>query len=201
MSRIALLLTIPLLALTAAPAAAKELGKVSICGADGCVDRTAGATHAVLETGSVRAAPRKAEPYYVVRIGIAEEMSGKVVHRFDTRWLPRAGLLRGADGVWMTALARTQRELRRLSAGIEPRPAGSRPPKAPANAPLQDDGGPLPAGGDSLPPEVVSAPPAREEDRGGDGGGPSAMLVAAPAALLLGLATLAARRRRRGRGV
>lgn len=175
--------------LAAAPASAKELGSVAICGAGGCVDRTGRATHAVVEAGPVRAAPRSSEPYYVVRIGVAEERGGKVVHRFDTRWLPKAGLLRGADGVWMTAPAKTQRELRRLSRGIEPRPAGSRPPKEPPQAPQGQ-----------LPPEVVEPPAAAEEDRGGGGGGPSTVLVAAPAALLLGAAGFVRRRRRGRRG-
>jgi hypothetical protein len=173
--------------LAAAPASAKELGSVAICGADGCVDRTGRATHAVVEGGARRAAPRAAEPYYVVRIGVAEERGGKVVHRFDTRWLPKAGLLRGADGVWMSAPAKTRRELMRLTRGIEPRPAGSRPPKEPPQAPIGQ-----------LPPEVMEPPAAAEEDRGG-GGGPSTALVAAPAALLLGAAAFAARRRRRSR--
>src|SRR3712207_8475659 len=100
MSRIALILTA--LLVLAAPASAKELGRVSLCGADGCTDVTKkGATERVVEGGAVTSAPKRAQPYFLVRIGIRE--GEKIIHTFDTRWLPKAALLRGADGVWMHA--------------------------------------------------------------------------------------------------
>ena len=183
-ARIALTASI-LALLLCAPASGKGLAEVEVCGADGCVDRTARATEAVIEGGPRRRDARPAGPYYVVRLGFGPE--GEVLQRVDKRWFPKAALLREVDGVWVTPSPRTRRALQRLTRGIEPRPAGS-PPPAPA---------PVPPTG-PLPPEVME-PPAPEEARGGDGG-PSTALVAAPAALLLGLAVLAGRRRRRDRG-
>ena len=185
-------LRIPLIATAlavalAAPASAKELERAELCGAAGCTDVTDRATRAIVEAGPTRPAPRTAEPYFVMKITVTDP-EGRPMDSFDTRWLPRSGLLRGADGVWMTAPPKTQRELKRLSRGIEPRPAGSRPPKEPAQPPQGQ-----------LPPEVMEPPTAPEEERGSDGGGPSTALVAAPAASLLGLAGLVGRRRRRSR--
>jgi RNA polymerase sigma factor (sigma-70 family) len=117
MSRIALALTVLLLAL-AAPASAKEIGTVSLCGTGGCADVTDRATHVMLEGGPVTSAPRGGEPYFVVRIGVTD--GKEIVHRFDMRWLPKSAVLRGADGVWMTAPKRMQAELVKLSRGLKP---------------------------------------------------------------------------------
>jgi hypothetical protein len=178
-------LTSALLLLFAAPASAKELSKVTVCGADGCVDRTARATHAVAEGGPLGDPLRRPVPFFVIRIGFGEEPGGRIVHRVAMRWFPASETLYGADGKWMNALPHTQRALRRLTRGVEPRPAGKLPPPG---KPLSD------GVTGQLPPRTIAPPPA-EEERGG--GGPSAALVAAPAALLVGLVALGARRRRR----
>jgi hypothetical protein len=114
----AAVLALALLLAAAAPAAAKELGSAAICGAAGCTDVTDDATEAIVHGGSPTTAPRTAEPYYVVRVGVSD--GRRIVDEFAFRWLPKAERLRGADGVWMTAPPRTQRELARLSAGMEP---------------------------------------------------------------------------------
>ena len=171
-----------LVVLLCAPASGKGLEEVKVCGADGCVDRTARASDAVIEGGPRASAPRGPAPYYVLRLGFGAD--GRVVHGLDKQWVPRAGLLRDG-GVWMRPTARVRRALRRVTRGIAPRPAGS-PPPAPLPAPPHGQ----------LPPDVMEPPPVAEEGRSGRGGGPSAALVAAPAALVLGLAALAARRRR-----
>ena len=153
--------------------------EVEVCGAGGCVDRTAGVSHALLMGGPRREALRRDEPYYVVRLGFGR--GDMVFHRIARRWFPASGAL--LDDVWMRPNARTRRALERLTRGIEPLPAGSPSPVA-----LPD-----PVTG-QLPPQTMN-PPAPRQD--GGGGGPSSALVAAPAVALLGLVALAGLRRRR----
>ena len=117
----------------AAPASAKGIDSVSICGADGCTDVTDRASHTVLETGPLRAAPREPEPYFVVRVRVMHPEEG-ATDALDSRWLPKAGLQRTPDGQWVGVLPRTQRELLRLSKGLEPHPV-------PASAKEEEEGG------------------------------------------------------------
>ncbi|HEX8083170.1 MAG TPA: LPXTG cell wall anchor domain-containing protein [Solirubrobacteraceae bacterium] len=118
MTRIALVLTALLLTLAPA-AAAKELGRVSVCGADGCNDVSEQATHAVLDGGAptIREA-RPSEEHFVVRITVME--GKRELDRFDVQWFPKARLLRGADGFWMRTPAATHAELARLTSGMKP---------------------------------------------------------------------------------
>ncbi|HEX2086708.1 MAG TPA: hypothetical protein VHF89_13595 [Solirubrobacteraceae bacterium] len=167
------LATASLALLVAAPATAKELATVSICGADRCTDVTEDASHALVEGGPVADAPSGRQPYFVVRLGIAEP-GGKVVHRFRMRWLPEAGLLRGEDGTWMTAPVQMRKELRKLTAGLAPRVATYAAAPKPASA------------------AATPAPAATEEG----GGGPSALAIGLPALAALGLGGAVARRRR-----
>ena len=179
--RIPLIAAVVAFAVAATPASGKGLVEVEVCGADGCVDRTARASHALLEGGPKRSAPRREVPYYVVRLGFGGH--DEVFHRTDQLWLPGAQALRDG-GRWVTPGARTRRGLERLVRGIAPLPAGS-----PAPVKLPD-----PVTG-QLPPQVVSVPEAARNER--DGRGPSAALVAAPLLLLGGVGLVARRRRRR----
>ena len=175
-----------ILGLVVCPAA---LGKglpqeLEVCGADGCVDRTARVAHptmlALMRGGPAAGKLRREQPYYVLRIGFGR--GEQIFHRVTKRWFPEAGLVHDVE--WTTATDGARRALRRLTWGIEPVAAGSPPP-----VPVPD------AVTGQLPPEVM-APVA--DHATGDDGGPSAALIAAPAAALLGLAALAGRRRRRG---
>ena len=180
-TRSAVLLALALLALPA-PAAAKELGPVKVCGADGCTDVTGRATHAVFEGGPPTAGPTVAEPSFVLRLSILDDR-GRAVEALENRWLPGSGLLRGDDGTWMSLRDSQEREFARLTDGIAPHPASA-------------------MGRYELAPEPTREPVARasgEEDGDGGGGAGIALAVAAPAAAAIGLAAILARRRRRRR--
>jgi hypothetical protein len=172
MTRRLALLVVLAFALLAPLAAAKGLGRVSLCGADGCTDVTDRATRAVLDGGPIAAAPRAAEPSLIVHIDM---LAGpNEVSTFENRWLPKSGLLRGGDGNWMRVGAEQGRVLERVSRGMKLLP-------------------PAAMGGDEL-------APSEPGDGGGGGGGGTVLALAAPAAAALGLAAMLARRRRRRRG-
>src|SRR4051794_32676250 len=128
-----------LAALLAAPApgAAKGVAAASVCGADGCrrVDR--GAVRAGLEAFAAAPAPRRAEPFFVVRVR-ARVASGRVVEVFALDWLPRAGLTRGSGArPWSRPAPVLARALRRAARGLRAHPAAALgavdpgPPQAP----------------------------------------------------------------------
>ncbi|HEV3001068.1 MAG TPA: hypothetical protein VGW75_10060 [Solirubrobacteraceae bacterium] len=186
MTRIALL-TALLLVLLVTPASGKELGRVAICGPAGCTDVTDRATETVVQGGPVSPAPAGAHESYVLRVTVME--GDREIDTFTMRWLPRAQMLRGADGVWMKAPGPTQHALERLSRGTEPFPARTWAAEGRADA-APAPGAPAGGGG--------AAARRSSPEEGAGGGGPStALAIAAPAAAALGLAALVARRRRR----
>ncbi len=123
MTRIALVLAAGLLALPSA-AAAKGIERVELCGAGGCKDVTRDASNEVTGGGAFTAGPEWPEPSFVLRIAIGD--GTQTIDTWETVWLPRSERLRGPDGRWAEVPPRTQRELVRLSKGLEPRPVRAR---------------------------------------------------------------------------
>jgi hypothetical protein len=130
-------LAVAALLAASAPAGAKGVVAMSVCGANGChrVERAAVRDG---EDGYARAAaPQKAEPFFTVRAR-ARVSSGRVVAVFALDWLPSAGLTRTADGErsWTRPSPALSAALHRAARGLRPHPAAElgsvagRPPTA-----------------------------------------------------------------------
>jgi hypothetical protein len=176
-------------ALSAAPAGAKGLTGVSVCGADGCVEsRDDPASLApLLDYGTAVADPGRA-PFVRIKQRLGD--GGQTFGTSTVIYVPRWGLQRNTDGVtWTRPYPDAATLLKRLTRGVRPLPAT-------ALTPYRTSGPPVPEA------RAVSAPARaiRAGGGGADGGGPSALLVAAAGAVLAaGLAApLVLRRRRRG---
>jgi hypothetical protein len=136
----------------AATASAKEIAKVSVCGADGCHDKTDQATMAVTDGGPPTGWPDDKAPFYRVKISVKGE-DGKTVPGWTFLWVPAAQKVKFEDGTWGNPPSTTMDELDTLTRGIDPLPAAKlklpEPVKpaeivAPARGPAADDGGGLP---------------------------------------------------------
>jgi hypothetical protein len=176
---------LPALALSlafAAPASAKEIVAISVCGTNGC--------HATRDKSDLRhamnvtpqASPDHGGLFFRMRSTIGEPGQGQeFVQR--SQWIPSLQLIRNDDGPLVEFSlpdAATERVLRRLSTGLRPFAAAKLGPIA---------GSPHAAKVD----EVVEAP-AAETRREGAGGAawPWSLLALVPAAIVLVM-----RRRRR----
>ncbi|MEA2340274.1 MAG: hypothetical protein QOG11_351 [Solirubrobacteraceae bacterium] len=176
----------------AGPAAAKELTTLSVCGADGCVNRTERLADAnrghdgLLDVGTPMADPGAA-PFVRLKLGIGDGR-GRVFGRDVMVFVPRSGLVRAADGVWYRLPPAGLAFFRAAARGVARLPASRLPPPpAPPPAPPAEP--------------TVAAPPAHHPavaPARGDAG-PSAGLIVGLAALALALAaggSLAWRRHR-----
>jgi hypothetical protein len=119
-------LTTTLLAvlLLAAPTAiAKEVEKVTVCGAAGCVDRTDRADESVVGTGGPIDPPSTKSDWYDIRMAIGD--GERVVDTFPIVYVPAQSAIRSQDEhgnpAWYTA--GDAPALDRLVEGITPRPA------------------------------------------------------------------------------
>jgi hypothetical protein len=180
---------LPALALTlafAAPASAKEIVAISVCGTNGC--------HSTRDRSDLRqamnvqpqASPDHGGPFYRMRSTIGEPgQKQEFVQR--SQWIPSLRLIRNDDGPlieFSLPYPAAERTLRRLSAGLRPFTAAKLGPiTGSAHAAKVD--------------EVVPAPTTTSSDAGGDGGGSGwvwSLLAIAPAGIAFWLL-----RRRRGR--
>jgi hypothetical protein len=131
----------------AAAASAKEISKVSVCGSDGCHDKTDQATMAVADGGPPTGWPDARSPFYRVKISVKGE-DGRTVPGWTFLWVPAAQKVKFEDGTWGNPPSTTMDELDRLTRGIDPLPADRlelpadvAPAPAPAPArPASDDG-------------------------------------------------------------
>jgi hypothetical protein len=186
---IGLVMALPLA--VAGPAAAKEPVRAKVCGASDCVevkDRTL--LLVMTEGGPPGPPPRSGAPWYRATMVIAT--GGGHTDSFTLAASPSRGYVRSrANGgfVWMRMPERGRVAWRRVTRGLEPRPAaelGGLEAPAPAAAAAQVD-------------EVVEAP----ADPGSSGSPWWPWIVAAAGGLgVLGLLVAGLRRRRRrgGRG-
>jgi hypothetical protein len=132
---------IPLVALAWAvtPAAeAKQIESVEVCGSARCVEVHGDDMFALAEPGPpfygyrTGDPPRKSSPFYRVAITVG---GGGAHESFKVDLLPRAGLVRGADGAWTRLTARARRALARATADLPPLPASRLDPGAASPGP------------------------------------------------------------------
>ena len=106
----------------AATASAKEISKVTVCGADGCQDKTDQATMAVTDGGPPTAWPDDKTPFYRVKISV-KGPEGEHVPGWSFVWVPAAQVIKQEDGTWSNPPSTTVDELNALTRKIEPLPA------------------------------------------------------------------------------
>jgi hypothetical protein len=174
-----LALAIIALALLPASASAKEVVKAQVCGAGECVDVSRTLAMDLMDGGPPTNPPKEAAPFFTARLWISVD-DGKT-ERFDTVFVPRYELMRGADGTWMDPPVQTVAAFKRGASGLAASPASEL--------------GPLPAPTDAQVVEVVRPPadPAPVDD--GSSAWPIAALGLAGAAAMWALALYVRRRR------
>jgi hypothetical protein len=117
-----------------APAAAKELSKLDVCGPSRCKSLTGGALLRRFGRGSDGPAPTVAMPVapyyklrYHVRAGRGESFDGRKEMTFVTYFIPAAGLVRGTDergyAVWNQATPEVTAAIAKLPKGLKPYPS------------------------------------------------------------------------------
>ena len=156
---------------SATVASAKEIAAVHACGAGGCRDVTALATHAALDGGPATSAPERAAPFFRLEVTLRHDRAQRPSWTYA--YVPSAQKIRGDDGTWMSPATTTLQELDQLVRGSTP----------------------LPAAGLGLPTPVPPSPPP-----GGDGLPPAAWAFLAAGALGLLAAAAGAARTLRRRG-
>jgi hypothetical protein len=174
----------------AAPAGAKQISALTLCGAGGHCHpvRGHGVRQAFMDGGSfLTSSPDRRAPFFSVVATITEPGQRGVVGSYTVRWVPSAGRIRNTEEFgrpfWTRPAAATTRALRRAAAGLKPKPAARL--------------GPL-----YVPPpkprvtEVVN-PPAPPRAAANGGGPATAVLVAGGGVLAAALAAAAVARRRR----
>lgn len=182
-----LLLATVAAAVPTAPAAAKGITGLSVCGADGCVARAVRpAFISLLDYGTSVADPGRA-PFVRLKEHVGD--GGQTFGVTTVIYVPHAGLERRDDGSWARPQPEAVALLQRLTRGVRPLPAS-------ALRPYKTSGPPVPESSASVPPPLVLHDDAA---RAPGGGNPSGVLVAsAGAALAVALTALAVLRRRRG---
>jgi hypothetical protein len=174
----------------AAPAGAKEISALTLCGAGGQCHQVRGehARQSLMDGGSfMTSSPDRRAPFFSVVATITEPGGQGIIGRFTVRWVPSAGRIRSAGEfgrpMWTRPDAAMTRALRRAAEGLKPKPAARLgtlyvpPPKAKLT-------------------EVVN-PPAPAQAAAHRGGAPTAVLVTVGALLATALAAGAIARRRR----
>ena len=183
-----------------AAAAAKEVERAAVCGADGCERiEVGGDARTLMGGGSVTDPPAQPAAFYRLRFAIGDG-TGEVFGRVRLVYVPSGGKIQFDDGTWMRLVPATEKAMQRAVAGLEPFPARAlRITRAPANR--VQGGAPAPAGGpDAVTSPASTAATAPDPASGPvatDQGGVPAWLVALAAAA--GVAALAVLRRRSGR--
>jgi hypothetical protein len=187
--------------LVPAAAAAKGVSEAKVCGAERCVKVTDDELALTLGTGGPLASgPERALPWYrttlTVTVRDPNALDAADRERFAQRLavavVPRARLLRGDTGAWMTMSSRSAEAYAQLTAGIRPRPARTLP-----------DAGPDAARPEARVDEVVEPPPAARPATDSAGEGSPAWIAWLGGALLAATAVgwlirRAPRRPRRG---
>ncbi|HMJ37350.1 MAG TPA: hypothetical protein VK501_25825 [Baekduia sp.] len=181
-----LLLVAAAAALTAAPAGAKGLTGVSVCGADGCTSHSGdpGSLAPLLDGGALVADPGRA-PFVRIKEHLGD--GGKTFGTSTLIYVPRWGLWRNEEGSWLRPYPDAATLLRRLTRDVRPLPAK-------ALKPHKTSGPPVP----EARPWVAPAPAAAVAGLGDDGGPSGVLLAAAGAAVALALTAVALWRRRHG---
>jgi hypothetical protein len=121
------LLTVLLASLAiAAPAAAKEVVSVTVCGVGDCAtSKNADLMSGMIDIGPPTTGPKAPVPFYRVTtaIGDGDEVFGRV----QSFWVPSAGRLLAEDGSWLAVRPDVDRALQRLTRGLATLPAAQLP--------------------------------------------------------------------------
>ena len=129
---------------------ATEINSATVCGASECrevSDPAAATALAVGPTPRGRDAPVRGLPWYRSTLTIPAEGGGEVDRvSVSVTVVPSAGLMRVADGVWVTLPSESKEAYAKLTGGLTPRPARTLPsvgevveaPSAAAPAPASD---------------------------------------------------------------
>jgi hypothetical protein len=184
------------LALPAAPAAAKGLVGLSVCGAQGCVARDglvrparAGNGDALLDASATVADPGRA-PFVRLKVHIGDPQTGRAFGTTTLIYLPREGLVRNEEGVWLRPSPAAATAYKRAARGVPAFPGSALKPHVPS--PVRVD--------ETVPPPPAPAPDSAPARPGGGDGVPAGILAALAAAAGLAAAGGARHaRRRRGR--
>jgi len=104
-------------------ASAKEITKVTACGADQCVTtRDPAILQGLMNGGPPTVPPNAGNPVIRLRATVTEPGQGAVAH-FTSWWVPASRLLIGEDGTWMRLAAQAERSLQRVTRELAPLPA------------------------------------------------------------------------------
>jgi hypothetical protein len=117
-----LALALAALALLPASAAAKEVVKAQVCGADACRAVTGSAVMDLPDYGPPANPPKAAAPFYTAELTMREDGSDKTF-TFKITFVPKGALMRGNDGQWLEAPMQTQNAFKRAARGLEAFPA------------------------------------------------------------------------------
>jgi hypothetical protein len=132
------LLTALLASLTlAAPATAKEVQSVTVCGVGDCaMSKDPQLTSGMIDVGPPTSRPKAPAPFYRVTMAIGD--GHEVFGRTQSSWVPSAGRMLAEDGRWLAVRPAVGRGLHRLTAGLAALPAAELPgfPTAPADVAL-----------------------------------------------------------------
>jgi hypothetical protein len=124
-----LALALVALALLPASAAAKEVVKAEVCGADDCVTLGPAAAANLTDGGPPTDPPKAASPFYTAELTVRGD--GEETFTWKTAFVPNGGLLRGDDGTWMDAPVQTENAFKRAARGLEAFPASELGPLPP----------------------------------------------------------------------
>jgi hypothetical protein len=122
------------------PAAdAKEVTKVTACGADDCVTtRDPAILQALMDGGSPTVPPKTDNP--VVRLRATISLPGQgAIGQFITWWVPASRLLVDEAGNWLSLPPRAERALQRVTRQLAPLPAARAGIASPRSTPAASD--------------------------------------------------------------
>jgi hypothetical protein len=155
---------------SAAPASAKGLVALSVCGSNGCHSTRDRQELADAMDAIPQADPGQVSAFFKVRETIGEPGQPDVIGRVDSLWMPTIGVIRGEEGPtagFTLPTPQTKRVLLRLARGLRAFPAAKVPPGTGVAGNARVD-------------EVVAAPSRGDDDGGGGGPDLAWSLLAIP---------------------
>jgi hypothetical protein len=171
-----------------APAGAKGLVSLSVCGQNGCHTTRDKRALADAMDAIPQADPGQISAFFKVRETIGEPGQPDIIGRVDSMWMPAIGVIRGEEGPtagFTLPTPQTKRVLLALAQGLHAFPASQLPPGTGVAGNARVD-------------EIVAAPRTSDPGAGAAGGGGTkwawVLLALLPAGVVLAM-------RRRGRWI
>lgn len=122
MRRLALLTVLLASLVVAAPATAKEVQSIKVCGVDGCAtSKDAELMSGMIDIGPPTSAPKAPAPFYRLTMAIGD--GDEVFGRIQSSWVPSAGRMLAEDGNWLAVRPVVGRGLHRVTAGLAALPS------------------------------------------------------------------------------